>query len=71
MVVGGAIIPGMVSKAAPLQKEADRLAHGLFTFTSVNPGREHYSKQASCIRLVFAPARFCLLPLDTELGTQH
>ena len=34
---GGAIIQAMVSKAPPLQKQADSVAHGLFTLTSVNP----------------------------------
>lgn len=43
---GGGIIQAMVTKAPPLQEQADSVAHGLFTFTSVNPDCEHYYKQA-------------------------
>lgn len=51
----------MVTKAPPLQEQADSVAHGLFTFTSVNPDCEHYYKQAPGIL-------FQELPLPCELG---
>lgn len=53
---GGAIIQARVSKAPPLQQQADSLAHGLFTFASVNPDWEHYSKQARYLGFFFSTA---------------
>lgn len=59
----GAIIQATVSKVPPLKWQADSLACGLFTFTSVNPDWEHYSKQAAGIWFVSGPPELCEIQL--------